>query len=340
MSKNNLILKYQDELERIRKEKNSLDEIQPEVQIKIDQIKPPIAQLDEEIAELTIQVNQKIQEMSLVAMESTNCGCGTYITDENDNQISIGTTYYYEHAKTLRMSAEDTNYTGNNPFSPLSGTDGSTSFNSGIGASTIIVGATSNSILELLITNGGTGYASTLSPYYFRSAIGGSGSAAKIDIIVGTSGSVSQVSISNGGTGYKVGESISFADFPTASFVISDVGSPILGVGTQTYIVSSSGIGSVFVPGIDVTQISTCGVGSACGDFASEINRLNSDITSLRSQRQILLDGVNYLKQESERFFLHRFAYCFARGQLNIRIFKINKIISIYSDNTFDNYFS
>lgn len=340
MSKNNLILKYQDELLRIQKENISLDELQPEVQIKINQIKSPIAQLDEAIAELTIQVNKKIETISLVSMASTNCGCGTYITDENDNQISIGTTYYYEHAKTLRMNGEDPNYTGTNPFSPLSGTDGSTNFNSGIGSDTLVVGADSNSILEILITNGGTGYASTLSPYYFRSVIGGSGSAAKVDIIVGTSGSVSQVSISNGGTGYQVGESISFSEFPTASFVISDVGSPILGVGTQTYIVASSGVGSVFIANIDVTQVSTCGVGSTCGDFASKINILNSDINSLREQRQILLDGVNYLKQESERFFLHRYAYCFSRGQLNIRIFKINKVISILSDNIYDNYFS
>ena len=339
MSKNNIILNYQKELKRIEKEKNSLNEIQPEVQIKIDQIKPPIAQVDEAIAELTIEINKKIEAISLVAMASTNCGCGTYITDENENQISIGTTYYYEHAKTLRMNGEDTNYIGTNPFSPLSGTDGSTNFNSGVGSSTIVVGANSNSILEILIINGGSGYASTLSPYYFKSAIGGSGSGAKVDIIVGTSGSVSEVSISNGGTGYKVGQSISFSDFSTASFVISDVGSPILGVGTQTYIVSSSGVGSVFVPGIDDSQISTCGIGSTCGDFSSQINTLTSNINSLRSQRQILLDGVNYLKQESERFFLHRYAYCFARGQLDQRIFKINKIISILSDNIYDNYF-
>jgi hypothetical protein len=346
MSKNSIILTYEDELDRLKKEKTSLDELQPDVLIKINEIKPPISQLDEVIAELTVEVNKKIQTIFLTATASANCGCGktTTITVLENNipvsyTIDVGTVYYYEHAKTRRMSAEDINYIGTNPYEPLSGTDGSTNFNSGIGSDTIVVGANSNSILELIISNAGTGYASTLSPYYSQELVGGSGSGAKVDVTVGAGASViTKIAISNSGSGYAVGDSLSIVNFPGASFLVSDVGSPILGVGTETYIVSSSGIGSVFVQDVDVNKISSCS--TSCSLYNTQINTLVSELNSLRTQRQILLNGVNPLKKESERFFLQSYSYSFARGQVNLRISQIDNVISVLTDNTFDSYFS
>jgi hypothetical protein len=237
------------------------------------------------------------------------------------------------------MSAEDINYIGTNPYEPLSGTDGSTNFNSGIGSDTIVVGANSNSILELIISNAGTGYASTLSPYYSQELVGGSGSGAKVDVTVGAGASViTKIAISNSGSGYAVGDSLSIVNFPGASFLVSDVGSPILGVGTETYIVSSSGIGSVFVQDVDVNKISSCS--TSCSLYNTQINTLVSELNSLRTQRQILLNGVNPLKKESERFFLQSYSYSFARGQVNLRISQIDNVISVLTDNTFDSYFS
>lgn len=350
MSKNDIIKTYESELERIKKENTNLNELQPSVQIKIDEIKPPIAQLDEAIADLTVEINKKIENISLVSIAATNCGCGLTASvlvpinplfplgPTTSVTVPVGTTYYYEHAKTLRMNGEDVTYTGPNPFSPLTGTDGSTDFNSGIGSNTTVVGANSNAILEIIVTNGGSGYASSLSPYYSKSLSGGSGSGGIVNVIVGTSGTVTNVIVSNGGSGYVVGDTVTVSDFPAASFKITDVGSPILGVGTQTYIVASSGIGSVFAQSVDTSKISLCL--TSCSSYNSQINTLVSQLSDLRTRRQILIDGVNNLKNESKRLFLQRYAFCFSRGQLDLRKSEIDGVINVLNDNTYDSYFS
>lgn len=350
MAKSDIVKRYEGDLERISKERSSLSDLQPESQNRIDELKSPIAQLDERIAELTVEINKKIENISLVSIAATNCGCGkttsilvplnpafpqgptTAIT------VSVGTTYYYEHAKTLRMNGEDTNYTGTNPFSPLSGTDGSTDFNSGIGSNTIVVGANSNAILEIVVTNGGSGYASTLSPYYSKNLSGGSGSGGIVNVIVGTSGTVTNIVVANGGSGYVVGDTVTVSDFPAASFRVTDVGSPILGVGTQTYVVASSGIGSVYVQDVDTSKISLCL--TSCSDYNSQINTLVSQLNTLKSQREVLITGVNSLKNESKRLFLQRYAFCFSRGQLDLRKSEIDGLISVLNDNTYDSYFT
>jgi hypothetical protein len=344
MSKNDIISTYQIELDRLDREKISLDELQPQIRLQINEIKPPISQLDEAIAELTVEVNKKIEAIYLVSTAAVNCGCGltTQILLGGlvplPFTIDVGTTYYYEHAKTLRMSAEDVNYTGTNPFEPLNG-EGSTNFNSGVGSNTIVVGANSDSILELAISNAGTGYASSLSPYFSQTLIGGSGSGAKVDVTVGAGESVvTKISISNAGSGYAVGESLNLTNFPGASFLITDVGSPILGVGTETYILASSGVGSVFVQDVDVVKISTCA--TSCTQYRNQLNILISELNTLRAERNVLVNGVNILKKESERFFLHSYAYSFARGEVNKRITEINNTISVLTDNTYDSYFT
>lgn len=350
MAKSDIIKTYEEDLDKISKERSSLSDLQPSVQIRIDAIKSPISQLDEKIAELTVEVNKKIENIALVSIAATNCGCGktmeitvpvnpafpsgltTTIT------VNVGTTYYYEHAKTLRMNGEDVNYVGPNPFSPLTGTDGSTDFNSGIGSNTTVVGANSNSILEIIVVNGGSGYASTLSPYYLKNLSGGSGSGGIVNVTVGTSGTVTNVVVSNGGSGYTVGDTVTVSDFPAASFRVTDVGSPILGVGTQTYIVASSGIGSVFVQDVDTSKISLCL--TSCSNYNSQINTLVSQLNTLKSQRQVLIDGVNNLKNESKRFFLQRYGFCFSRGQLDLRKSEIDGVINVLNDNTYDSYFT
>ena len=350
MSKNNIIKTYEVELEKLKKEKVSLEVLQPEIRLKINEIKPPISQLDETIAELTVDVNKKIYDIKVLADASVACGCG--LTAEETVIISgitttvtvnVGTVYYYEHAKTLRMSGEDVNYTGTNPYDPLNGEE-STSFNSGIAQNTIVVGANSDSILELTISNAGTGYASTLSPYYSQQLIGGSGTGGKVDVVVGFGTStvdsypITSVSIFNAGSGYAVGQTLSLANFAGVSLLITDVGSPILGVGTETYILASSGIGSVFVQDVDTIAISTCA--TSCPSYATQLTTLKSELTAIRAKRDVLLDGVNSLKKESERFFLHSYAYSFARGECNKRTSQIQKVISVLTDNKYDSYFT
>lgn len=354
MTKENIIKSYEKDLSRLKDERGHTLEIQPSYQQRIDEIKPPIAQLDEAIAELTVEVNKKIENISLVSIAATNCGCGlTALITVPENPleplgptttitVAVGQTYYYEHAKTLRINGEDLNYTGTNPLSPLSDTDGSTNFNSGIGSATIVVGANQNSILEIIVQTAGSGYASTLSPYYARPVTGGTGIGASVDVIVGasgtTSGTVTSVVVSNGGSGYAVGDLLTVSGFSGASFKVTDVGSPILGVGTQTYIVASSGVGSVFVQDIDASETSSCAI--SCSDYNSQINTLVSELTQLRSKRQVLIDGVNGLKKESINFFLQRYAIIFSRGQVDKRISEINYVITVLKDNTYDSYFT
>ena len=97
--------------------------------------------------------------------------------------------------------------------------------------------------------------------------------------------------VANGGSGYVVGDTVTVSSFPAASFRATDVGSPILGVGTQTYIVASSGIGSVFVQDVYTAKISLCL--TSCSNYNSQINTLVPQLNTLKSQRQILIDGVN-----------------------------------------------
>lgn len=351
MSKTNIIKSYEKDLSRLSDERVHTLELQPEYQKRINEIKSPIAQLDEAIAELTVEVNKKIETISVVSIAATNCGCGqtalqvttvvdpiTGIGSTVTTVIAVGTTYYYEHAKTLRINGEDPNYNGINPLSPLSSTDGSTNFNSGIGSNTIVVGANQNSILEVLVENGGSGYASTLSPYYTKPVTGGTGIGASLDIIVGSSGTVTAAIISNGGSGYQVDDSLTVSGFSGASFRVTDVGSPILGVGTQTYVVASSGVGSVFIGDVDSSKTSSCP--TSCSSYYNEINTLVSELSQLRSKRQLLIDGVNGLKKESLNFFLQRYAIIFSRGQVDKRISEIDYVITILKDNTYDSYFT
>lgn len=345
MAKPNIIKNYRKDLENIETEKIQIVDLMPAIEIRISEIKSPIAQLDEAIAELTVDVNKKIKNISLVSIAGTNCGCGktelvlvTTLGIPEYIVASSGTIYYYEHAKTLRMNAENRLYTGTNPFSPLDGTDGSTNFNSGIGSDTIVVDANSNAILEILVVNGGSGYASTLSPYYTKPLSGGTGTNALVDVIVGTSGTVTNVVVSNGGSGYTVGDVVTVSGFSGANFKITDVGSPILGVGTETYIVASSGVGSVFVQDMDTLKISTCA--TTCSTYNNQINTLVTELNTLRTQRQILIDASNSLKNESKRFFVQRYAYSFSRGQLDLRKSEINSVINVLESNTYDSYFT
>jgi len=128
MTRQSLNQKYDEELNSIQNQIVSLGEIKLPVQSSLSELITPLSQLDERIAELTVDINKKIYDISIVSGIATACGCGTYITDENSNLVSVGTTYYYEQAKAHRINAENTSYSGFDPFAKLDGTDGSTLF--------------------------------------------------------------------------------------------------------------------------------------------------------------------------------------------------------------------
>ena len=339
MTRQSLNQKYDEELISIQNQIASLSEIKLPVQSSLSELITPLSQLDERIAELTVDINKKIYDISIVSGIATACGCGTYITDEDSNLVSVGTTYYYEQAKAHRINAESTSYSGFDPFAKLDGTDGSTSFTSGIGSTTFVVGADQNSILELVIGNVGSGIGATnITSYFGRSLLGGSGSGAKADVIVTVGGTVSNVIVNNGGSGYAVNDSLNIPFFPGASFIVNDVGSPILGIGVDTYIVASSGIGSEFIPDIDSTETSSCP--TSCAAYATQVDTLKADIVTLRSQRDAIMVGSNSIKVETKKSYVQRYSYNFAEAELNKRKTEIDAVRFVLNNSTYNQYFS
>ena len=339
MTRQSLNQKYDEELISIQNQIASLSEIKLPVQSSLSELITPLSQLDERIAELTVDINKKIYDISIVSGIATACGCGTYITDEDSNLVSVGTTYYYEQAKAHRINAESTSYSGFDPFAKLDGTDGSTSFTSGIGSTTFVVGADQNSILELVIGNVGSGIGATnITSYFGRSLLGGSGSGAKADVIVTVGGTVSNVIVNNGGSGYAVNDSLNIPFFPGASFIVNDVGSPILGIGVDTYIVASSGIGSEFIPDIDSTETSSCP--TSCAAYAAQVDTLKADIVTLRSQRDAIMVGSNSIKVETKKSYVQRYSYNFAEAELNKRKTEIDAVRFVLNNSTYNQYFS
>ena len=346
MSKQNIIDEFNSKLDSLNKQISSIEDLKLPLQASIDELKSPTAQVDEQIAQLTVDLNNEIYNLSIISNDAFACGCGTTAlvtvpvappgTGTTTVTIVVGDTYYYENAKAHRINAENTNYYGIAPNKPLEGTDGSTSFNSGYANNTVIVGSTSNSILELIVNNPGSGFIS--SNYYNQSLVGGTGNSAKADITVSPAGAVSNVIVNNGGTGYSVNDVLTITAFPGASFTVTDIGSPILGIGIDTYIVASSGIGSVFIPTIVSSGISSCA--TSCATYSSQANVVLSNITSIRNYRDTLLSGVNSMKVEMTKLYKQRYGYIFGEGTLNDRKTQINNIINTLNNSTYNQYFS
>jgi len=345
MSKQNIINEFNSKLDSLNKQIASIEDLKLPLQASIDELKSPTAQVDEQIAQLTVDLNNEIYNLSIISNAAFACGCGTTAlvtvpvappgTGTTTVTIVVGDTYYYENAKAHRINAENTNYYGIAPNKPLEGTDGSTSFNSGYANNTVIVGSTSNSILELIINNPGSGFIS--SNYYNQSLVGGTGNSAKADITVSPAGAVSNVIVNNGGTGYSVNDVLTITAFPGASFTVTDIGSPILGIGIDTYIVASSGIGSVFIPTIVSSGISSCA--TSCATYSSQANTVLSNITTIRNYRDTLLSGTNSMKIEMKYLYTERYSYVFGKQKTNERKTEINNIINTLNDPTYNQYF-
>ena len=168
--------------------------------------------------------------------------------------------------------------------------------------------------------------------------VGGTGNSAKADIIVSPAGTVSNVIVNNGGTGYSVNDVLTITAFPGSSFTVTDIGSPILGIGIDTYIVASSGIGSVFIPTIVSSGISSCA--TSCATYSSQANTVLSNITAIRNYRDTLLSGVNSMKVEMTKLYKQRYGYIFGEGTINDRKTQINNIINTLNNSTYNQYFS
>lgn len=350
MSVQEIIDEYKSEIISLDSQVSSLDTFVDSEQLNINRFIGPVAQLDLEVSKLTVKINQKIYDIGVVANNAYDCGCGRTAerTIETPSGITtvtyiVGSTYYYEQVKAKRINAENTSYTKTDPYGiDESKTDGSTTFTTGTGYATTVNGIDQDSITSLTITNPGSGY--TEGTYYRQELNGGTGTGGLVDIVVGSGGTIiTSVVVNNGGTGYKTNQSVGVLSFPGASFNVSRVGSPILGVGVDTYIVASSGVGSVFVPTVYTTSpigfplVSICS--TSCATYLSQFTSLNNDLTDLIAKRNSLLSGINHLKSESQKMYVQRYGFTFAQGELKKRKKDVNSIVGTLSDSTYGNYF-
>jgi hypothetical protein len=334
---------YAAEQNSLQNQNSSMDTLIYPIQIKIDEFTYPSEQLDLVIANLTVEINQKIYDLSQVANAATSCGCGLTASfpgfDIFGGPISIavaaGSTVYYEQLASYQINANNPTYDGIDPFSYNSGLD-PLIFTTGTGYGTTINGLNSDAILNLIVSNGGSGYIS--STYYSKSLSGGSGFGAVADVNVGVGNTVTSVFIYSGGSGYKVGDTLSIVGLGTtgsgAVLKVDSVGSPILGYGNTTYV---NYIDGVFIQEIDSGETSICP--TSCSSYLTQYNIINSELTTLRSQRDSLIGVVNSLKHETQRYYIQRYAFTYAKGQNNSRLNDVNSALNILNNPSYNQYF-
>jgi hypothetical protein len=336
---------YAAEKTSLQNQNSSMDTLIQPIQLKIDEFTYPSEQLDLVIANLTVQVNQKIYDLSQVANASASCGCGKSdlvpLLDINGNPtgfttaVAVGTTVYYEQLASYQINANDPNYTGIDPYSYTSGLD-PLIFTDGIGYGTTINGLNSDAILNLIVTNGGSGYIS--STYYSKTLSGGSGSGAVADIIVGSGKTVTSAIIYSGGSGYKVGDTLSIVGLGTtgsgAVLKVDSIGSPVLGYGNSTYVNYLSG---VFIQEVDSGQSSSCP--TSCSSYSTQYDTINNALANLRSQRNTLIGVVNSLKSETQRYYIQRYGFVYAKSENNSRLNDINSSLNILNNPSYNQYF-
>jgi len=334
---------YAAEKKSLQNQNYSMDTLIHPIQIKIDEFTYPSEQLDLVIANLTIQVNQKIYDLSQVADASASCGCGlTTLVPGFDIfgapisiAVAAGATVYYEQLASYQINANDPTYSGIDPYSYKSGLD-PLIFTTGTGYGTTINGLNSDAILNLIVINGGSGYIS--STYYSKTLSGGSGTNAVADVIVSAGKSVTSAIIYSGGSGYKIGDTLGIVGLGTtgsgAVLKVDSVGSPVLGYGDKTYV---NYIDGVFIQEVDSGKSSTCP--TSCSDYSTQYNTINDSLTTLRAQRDSLIGVVNSLKNETQRYYIQRYGFSYAKGRNNSRLTDINSALNILNNPNYNQYF-
>jgi hypothetical protein len=345
MALQDILNTYSAEQTSLNDQNDSMDTLIYPIQIKIDEFTYPSEQLDLVIANLTVQVNQKIYDLSQVADASESCGCGltaSVLVYDNSGfptgetiSVAVGATVYYEQLASYQINANDATYSGLDPYSYESSLD-PLIFTDGIGYGTTVNGLNSDAILNLIVVNGGSGYIS--STYYSKSLSGGSGSGAVADVNVGVGTTVTSIFIYSGGFGYKVGDTLGIVGLGTtgsgAVLKVDSVGSPILGYGNTTYVNYLDG---VFIQRVDSSESSFCS--TSCSSYLTQYNTTNNSLISLREQRDSLIGVVNLLKLETQRYYIQRYGFTYAKGQNNSRLTDIDSALNILNNPSYNQYF-
>ena len=114
--KSDIINKASDELEIVDRQIIQLPEIIGEVQLNLDDLIVPASNFDRRVCELTQAVNLKVKELEVLNGLITG-DCGQTVSDGDGGQIPSGEVVQFDVVQGGRNDSEDTNYSGNNPFS-------------------------------------------------------------------------------------------------------------------------------------------------------------------------------------------------------------------------------
>lgn len=103
------------------------------------------------------------------------------------------------------------------------------------------------------------------------------------------------------------------------------------GIGTKTYINPVS-IGSYFDPIQDCNDFLLGCTSELCTGYATSITNIQSQITSLQSERNDLIDKVNTLKESRSDFEIQQYAYTQSKNRLNQKIQRTQDILTFLQD--------
>jgi hypothetical protein len=165
------------------------------------------------------------------------------------------------------------------------------------------------------VTNPGYGY--TFTPTVTLSSVG-FGTTATATSTIDSNGRLQSITVVNPGSNYI-----------TTPIVYVGTPGDTAGLGTETYVDSVS-------IGIYIDPIGTC-IGLSCDSgtctgYATSISNLNSQITTLRTQRNNLITKVNILKAGKSGYELQNYAYNESTAQLNQSIAVNNALLSFFQD--------
>ena len=117
--RNDIIGRATDELIIVDRQLLQLPNLISKIQLNLDDLIVPATNFDQRVCELTQAVNLKVKEFEvLTTLISSTCGKTVDHPDPDINtQLPVGIVYQFDVVQGFRNDSEDTNYSGNNPFS-------------------------------------------------------------------------------------------------------------------------------------------------------------------------------------------------------------------------------
>lgn len=116
--RNDIIGRATEELIIIDRQLLQLPDLIGKVQLNLDDLIVPASNFDQRVCELTQAVNVKVKELEVLT-DLINGACGETTTNPDPPPASfpVGIVFQFDVVQGGRNDSEDTNYTGNNPFS-------------------------------------------------------------------------------------------------------------------------------------------------------------------------------------------------------------------------------